>query len=576
MTTWINILDSVTPDNYRAALQDFTYKNCANPQRIGVWNSLAGKTEFRVLPCGTCWACCRAKSAEMVTRLHLHKEYWPNCYFVTLTYAPITNVYSSLGKALFHEFEETMPVWDAENKLHSAGYQPCLLSRAHLRNYLKRLRKLIGTFSYYAVGEYGHSYGRPHYHLCVFTKDPLHDLTPFTKAWGKVYYEVPDSDCVCGWRGQKGVKVFDVPFGDVKVVDLSRPEYQLKKHNTLQDVFNYVAKYVNKFDIATSKSKNKVDLETGEISSSKEDEEKNVKKFSHNCLRISKVFCNFAPEIIQNRFYYEYKQIPTFKLYEPSAIPPHAEVVHPFSRSAFMQRFAPFSVQSCVHAIGKDFINEHMQGLADGLEELPNFDGRVKVRFPTYYKRKIGEFRHSLRVCKLSSNGSSLSLGSLPHVACNLLSAASRLGCDFSQSFRDLLPAALSASFLSGIVPRGTIFYDLKLKQYFKFDHKDCRFYLAYYSLKHGLKVTKDYINDINFFQSRLVGLSAFIADSYATNVQTSKAQDARAKVADYLARNGVNFEMAFSQAYEATLEHVEDTQKQYQQRKIVTKQFCK
>jgi hypothetical protein len=57
------------------------------------------------------------------------------------------------------------------------------LQKRHLQLYLKRLRKNTGIkqVRYYAVGEYGSKFGRPHYHVLFFNVN--HDNPHVRSAW---------------------------------------------------------------------------------------------------------------------------------------------------------------------------------------------------------------------------------------------------------------------------------------------------------------------------------------------------------------------------------------------------------
>lgn len=120
------------------------------------------------LPCGRCVGCRNDKAQEWMVRIcHetlLHRR---NC-FVTLTY-------------------------DKKNLPHDTS-----LDKTHWQKFAKRLRKRIGPFRYYAVGEYGDKSLRPHYHAIVFghnffdDRDLIRDTPPYLwtsptleKAWGK-------------------------------------------------------------------------------------------------------------------------------------------------------------------------------------------------------------------------------------------------------------------------------------------------------------------------------------------------------------------------------------------------------
>lgn len=72
-----------------------------------------------------------------------------------------------------------------------------------LRQFWKRLRRRVGKLSYYAVGEYGGTTNRPHYHACIFghafaedrevirDKPTLLWTSPMlSEAWGMGYVSV--------------------------------------------------------------------------------------------------------------------------------------------------------------------------------------------------------------------------------------------------------------------------------------------------------------------------------------------------------------------------------------------------
>lgn len=126
--------------------------NCVNPfylQKEGIW-----------VPCGRCILCRIQRAKEWSTRLCHEIGYWEKTSFVTLTYDP-----------------EHLPL-------------DLSISKRELQLFFKRLRKNLSqegrNVVYYASGEYGDKFGRPHYHAIIFGMDnSLADTETLKKSWQK-------------------------------------------------------------------------------------------------------------------------------------------------------------------------------------------------------------------------------------------------------------------------------------------------------------------------------------------------------------------------------------------------------
>lgn len=94
------------------------------------------------VPCGKCKNCLKKRATNWAFRLAQEMDNHIYHHFVTLTYSD-------------------------ENLVLGEDYPT--LYKPHLTNYIKRVRKRNPyPIKYYAVGEYGEKYKRPHYHLIIY------------------------------------------------------------------------------------------------------------------------------------------------------------------------------------------------------------------------------------------------------------------------------------------------------------------------------------------------------------------------------------------------------------------------
>ena len=109
---------------------------CLNPFVL----DLRGEDMSIIVPCGQCSECRKIRANMWAIRMMHEIKYHDSNIFVTLTYN-----------------DESM----------ADGAQ---LVQKDLTDYIKRVRKAIEPrkIKYYACGEYGEKYGRPHYHLIFF------------------------------------------------------------------------------------------------------------------------------------------------------------------------------------------------------------------------------------------------------------------------------------------------------------------------------------------------------------------------------------------------------------------------
>lgn len=108
------------------------------PHRSEEWLERYEESPVTV-PCGKCLVCLQKSRNEWTFRLEMEHRYSCGALFITLTYD--------------------------EKHLRS----DCNLNKRDVQLFLKRLRKRVDNrIRYFAVGEYGSKFGRPHYHILLF------------------------------------------------------------------------------------------------------------------------------------------------------------------------------------------------------------------------------------------------------------------------------------------------------------------------------------------------------------------------------------------------------------------------
>lgn len=136
--------------SYSGALDARQFEPLANID--GEFIGFKYKSPLKVLPCGQCLECRIARSRQWANRIMMEAiSSGDKVYFITLTY-------------------------DSQHVPHSTtvdGVDVLTLRPEDLQKFIKLLRRMQKYYHdnkirFYAVGEYGSQFHRPHYHLIVF------------------------------------------------------------------------------------------------------------------------------------------------------------------------------------------------------------------------------------------------------------------------------------------------------------------------------------------------------------------------------------------------------------------------
>lgn len=163
-------------------------------------------------PCGQCIACRINKKRIWAGRIVQEWLYHPqHSFFCTLTYNP-----------------EHLPKPEIiNNEGHSCGS----LDKKWFRQWIKNVQKIptVGTFRYYAVGEYGDRSSRAHYHMALFPEHPS-QVSAIQANWQKrgFFSYAPINHQRCGYLANYVTKKLT---GGKPPLPGAEPEFRISSRN---------------------------------------------------------------------------------------------------------------------------------------------------------------------------------------------------------------------------------------------------------------------------------------------------------------------------------------------------------
>ena len=418
----------------RDAYHDWQISHCLYPSMMRIYDAHTQTERMIQIPCGKCSHCVESKINEWCTRMYAHAEDFKNVYFVTLTYRSFTNPYLVVNRLLLNKLSSVIWNNDSFNSTLHKSYNPCLLQKSHYQNFLKRLRKNTGLkdLTYVLSGEYGSKFGRPHFHLILFTNGSL-TKADICRAWS-----------VCLWKSNKGMwsyrtnhknngQAYDFPIGRVDFNDLVHngtfnTTAKVRVDGTYMNAancFSYVCKYVCKRDkvnysrvnLAYNNTHYKaeyVDCYGTEIPYNEiEDFVKLTNVFPQPIESIKKSLKNYTYEKIifkpnQNVFDYglcSTKHV-TIQNYSFDKVLFEDEYID------FRNQFEPFCEFSRGCPIGSIYAKRNIQEFTQGVFTKPLLQDSGYV-VPNYFVRKAREYNYGFRELHKTLSGVSSRLSGL-------------------------------------------------------------------------------------------------------------------------------------------------------------------
>lgn len=154
------------------------------------------KDQIVPVSCGRCPDCKRTRTKQWAFRMEQEEKVSSSCYFITLTWDTENIPINRIGQLTLEKSEKiiTRTEWDPIGKkfIEKSKYKKNPESVSAFIKRLRRYQLKAGNqqpIRYYAVGEYGEQFERPHYHIIIFN---LIGAKRIGKLGGYIQYEIPD------------------------------------------------------------------------------------------------------------------------------------------------------------------------------------------------------------------------------------------------------------------------------------------------------------------------------------------------------------------------------------------------
>lgn len=433
----------------RKIFDEYQASQCYFPEKQRIYDAHTQTYRYITVACGKCYHCMESKINEWCTRMYAHAEDFKHVYFVTLTYRGITNVDNDASRLILQKLSTAIWHKDAFNSTHHLCYNPCLLQKKHYQDFLKRLRKNTGLkdISYVLSGEYGIKYGRPHFHMILFSNGIL-TRADIVRAWS-----------VCLWRNNSGKwtyrtnqridgQAYDFPIGRVDFNDLVsngtfNTAVPIKVDGNMfnaHQCFAYVCKYVCK---RNSTNLSRVNLAYNNL---------------FHTAEFTNIFGTEVPFVLAKKYLLQFRSMHEYqadtiisniiqnkKTYEKTIFQPSAQIFNyglaqsgespltelqtffienmssfsivrpdffPPNRFDFRHKFGCFVEFSRGCPIGSVYATRNLQEFAQGVFTRPLLQTSGFV-VPSYFRRKAQHQLYGLRVCRKTFKGKSFVLGGL-------------------------------------------------------------------------------------------------------------------------------------------------------------------
>lgn len=403
-------LSALTVSNLQRAkdgLKTYLRTRCLHPQQVHIYDSMHGVQKLITVPCGKCAHCRSSYINEWVTRAYCHAESYKHVYYVTLTYAPIQSKTNPRDRFLLDYLSDAFWTYDSNNETGHIAYNPSCLVKAHYQKFLKRLRRYfhLTDLSYMVCGEYGHKYGRPHFHLILFSNQEITRLM-CVRAWSLVSVRDAQGMYVPA-RYNKGHryyhKIGNVDFQDL--VQLGAFDQQATDNilvdgnrSSARSCFAYVVKYVGKGHVSNNSRVT----------------------FAYNQLYFKGRIIDYEGNPVDHYFIREDTQL----YINPKTILAHEnDYLYPTDYQQFCALFKPFYHVSLGTPIGSIYEKNHRAEHAQGRYKPSTLQSKGYIT-PKYFKRKLSESLYSLRLRSVTAKTVSFRKDNIPLLLYNLRSLA--------------------------------------------------------------------------------------------------------------------------------------------------------